>query len=187
MTAHQETRKQRRERERREDKLAKATASGSKEKRNESLTLASFAFTSWGWTVIAPASSATFGSALLLVGAILLLLAVSRMWSLGRFAAICTAAIALVGFGVFDWYIVVRPERGKPFQALLVHGYHLADECGSLKGRQEMPEWMRDESKQWQAQAEQLISERLPPKDSQVWRGAIIYGKVADENLVAYQ
>jgi len=46
---------------------------------------------------------------------------------------------------------------------------------------------MRDESKAWQAQAEQLISEKLNVKDSQLWQGAIIYGLVKDEKTVAYQ
>lgn len=46
---------------------------------------------------------------------------------------------------------------------------------------------MRDESKAWQAQVEQLVSDKLAPKDFQLWQGAVIYGRVTDENTVAYQ
>jgi hypothetical protein len=73
----------------------------------------------------------------------------------------------------FDCYIVIKPQRGKPFQALLVRGYHLASECGSMTREQQMPTWMRDESKAWQAQVEQLISDKLTTNDSQLWQGAV--------------
>ncbi len=188
-----ETRRQRRERERREAKLvietAKASAVESKERFNEVLALFGFAcsLASWGWSVIAPNSSIIFGSALLFIAALAILVAVRRMWSLGKLASVGVATVALLGFSAFDWYIVIKPQRGKPFQALLVHGYHLTSECGGLPGKQEMPTWMRDESKAWQAQAEQLISEKLSVKDSQLWQGAIIYGLVKDEKTVAYQ
>ena len=189
----EETRRQRRERERREEKLAlqvaKASTVESKERFNEFLTLLGFACSlgSWGWSVIAPNSSALFGSILLFVAVFAMVTAIRRWWSLGKLSAIGLTVIALVGVGTFDWYIVIKPQRGKPFQALLVHGYHLTSECGSLTGKQQMPEWMRDESKAWQAQVEQLISDKLVAKDSQLWQGAVIYGRVTDENTVAYQ
>lgn len=188
-----ETRKQRRERERKEAKLAiqsaKSSAVESKERFNEVLALIGFAGTlaSWGWSVIAPNSSMVFGSTLLFIAVVAMLVAIWRMWSVGRVVSVCLALVAILGFAAFDWYIVVKPQRGKPFQALLVHGYHLTSECGSLSGQQEMPSWMRDESKVWQAQVEQLISEKLATKDSQLWQGAIIVGRITDENTVAYQ
>ena len=188
-----ETRRQRRERERREAKsaieAARASTVESKERFNEALGLIGFAcsLASWGWSVIAPNSSIFFGSALLFIAAIALLVAVRRMWSLGKLASVAVAIVVLLGFTTFDWYVVVKPQRGKPFQALLVHGYHLTSECGSLTGKQQMPNWLRDESKAWQAQVEQLISQKLAAKYSQLWQGAVIFGLVKDENTVAYQ
>jgi hypothetical protein len=188
-----ETRRQRRERELREAKVAtqvaKASTVENKERFNEVLALFGFAcsMASWGWSVIAPSSSIKFGSALLFIAAIAILIAVRRMWSLGKLASVGVAIVLLLGFSAFDWYIVITPQQGKPFHALLVHGYHLTGECGNLPGKQEMPTWMRDESKAWQAQAEQLISEKLNVKDSQLWQGAIIYGLVKDEKTAAYQ
>jgi len=188
-----ETRRRRRERESREAKVAaqvaKASIVESKERFNEVLALFSLAcgMASWGWSVIAPTSSIKFGSALLFIGAVAIVVAIRRMWSLGKLASVGVAIVVLLGFGAFDWYIVITPQRGKPFQTLLVHGYHLTGECGNLPGKQEMPTWMRDESKAWQAQAEQLISEKLDVKDSQLWQGAIIYGLVKDEKTAAYQ
>lgn len=188
-----ETRRQRRERERREVKLATLTAKAStvesKERFSEVLTLVGFASTlaSWGWSVIAPSSSAIFGSILLFIAVFAMVAAIRRMWSLGKLSSACVTIVALLGLITFDWYIVIKPQRGKPFQALLVHGYHLTSECGSLRGTQQMPTWMRDESKAWQAQVEQLISDKLAAKDSQLWQGAVIYGRVTDENTVAYQ
>jgi hypothetical protein len=190
---NKETRRQRREREMREAKVvaqvAKASIVESKERFHEALALFGFACTlgSWAWSVIAPNSSIIFGSALLFITAIAMVVAIRRMWSLGKLASVGVAIVALLGFGAFDWYIVVTPQRGKPFQALLVHGYHLTSECGNLAAKQEMPTWMRDESKAWQAQAEQLISEKLGAEDSQIWSGAIIIGLVRDEKNVAYQ
>lgn len=188
-----ETRRQRREHERREAKLAiqAARVSGveSKERFSEVLALVGFALglASWGWSVIAPNSSAIFGSILFFLAVVAMVAAIRRMWSLGKPALALVAIVAMVGFITFDWYIIIKPQRGKPFQALLVHGYHLTSECGSLTGTQQMPTWMRDESKEWQAQAEQLITEKLAAKDSQLWQGAVIYGRVTDENTVAYQ
>jgi hypothetical protein len=186
-------RRQRRELDRREAKLAiqatKAFAIELKERFNEVLALVGFALglASWGWSVIAPNSSAIFGSILFFLAVVATLAAVRRMWSLGKPALALITIVAILGFITFDWYIIIKPQRGKPFQALLVHGYHLTSECGSLTGTQQMPTWMRDESKEWQAQAEQLITEKLAAKDSQLWQGAIIYGRVTDENTVAYQ
>jgi hypothetical protein len=188
-----ETRRQRRERERTEAKLPTQTPKGpaaeSRERFNEALALVSLAcsLAPWGWSVIAPNSSVIFGSALLFIAVGAMLVAIRRTWSLGKLALICVVTVAMLGFTTFDWYIVIKPQRGKRFQALLVHGYHLTSECGSLTGRQQMPIWMRDESKAWQAQVEQLISEKLPTKDSQLWQGAIIVGRVTDDNTVAYQ
>jgi len=188
-----ESRRQRRERERKEAKLAAQTAKAStiesKERVSEVLTLIGFAcsLASWGWSVIAPNSSAIFGSILLFIAVFAMVAAIRRMWSLGKVSLACVTIVALLGLVAFDWYIVVKPQRGKPFQALLVHGYHLTSECGSLTGKQHMPVWMRDESKAWQAQVEQLVSDKLAPKDSQLWQGAVIYGLVTDENTVAYQ
>jgi hypothetical protein len=188
-----ETRRQRRERERREAKLAietaKASTVESKERFGEVLTLVGFAcsLASWGWSVIAPNSSAIFGSILLFVAVFAIVAAIRRLWSLGKILSVCVAIVAILGFTTFDWYVVIKPQRAKPFQALLVHGYHLTTECGSLTGKQQMPTWMRDESKAWQAQVEQLVSEKLAAKNSQLWQGAIIIGRVTDENTVAYQ
>jgi hypothetical protein len=185
-------RRQRRERERSEAKFAAEVAKVTNEKKerfNDVLGLSSFAcgLAAWGWSVIAPNSSTLFGSVLLLAAVVLTVVALRRMWLLGGVASSAVALVALVAFGFFDWYIVVKPQRGKPFQDLLVHGYHLTSECGTLAARQPMPDWLRDESKAWQAQVDQLITEKLPAKDSQIWQGAIIYGKVSDVNTVAYQ
>ena len=188
-----ETRRQRRDRERREAKLAIQTAKAatieSKERYGEFLTLIGFAcsLASWGWSVIAPNSSAIFGSILLFVAVFAIVAALRRMWSLGKLSSVCVAIVAALGLVTFDWYIVLKPQRGKPFQALLVQGYNLTSECRSLAGKQQMPVWMRDESKTWQAQVEQLVSDKLAAKESQLWQGAIIIGRVTDENTVAYQ
>jgi len=190
-----ETRRQRRERKRREAKLADQTAKSkasvveSRDRRNEVLNLVGFAcgLASFAWSVIAPNSSPIFGSILIFIAVVAMVFAFCRMWPLGKLAMACVGIVAIVGVITFDWYIVIKPQRGKPFEALLVHGYHLSSECGSLTARQQMPTWMRDESKQWQAQVEQLVNEKLPVKDSQLWQAATIVGRVTDENIVAYQ
>lgn len=188
-----EARRQRRKRERKEAKLAEQAARVSiaeaKERSGEALALISFAcgLASWGWSVVAPNSSVFFGSALLLVAISAMLAAIHKKWSPRKPTSVCIALVAIIGFSVFDWHIVIKPQRGNPFQALLVQGYHLSSECGSLTGKQQMPTWMRDESKGWQAQVEQLISQKLSVKDSQLWQGAMIVGRVTDENTVAYQ
>lgn len=188
-----ETRRQRRDRERKEAKLAIQTAKVStvelKERFNEVLALVGFAGTlaSWGWSVTAPNSSAIFGSILLFVAVFPIVAAIRRMWSIGKLSSVCVAIVAILGLVTFDWYIVIKPQRARPFQTLLVQGYYLRSECGSLAGKQLMPIWMRDESKAWQAQVEQLVSEKLAAKESQLWHGAVIIGRVTDENTVAYQ
>src|SRR5271154_734541 len=188
-----ESRRQRRERERRESRQAvldaKATAGDSNERFDSVLALVSVACTlaSWGWSVVAPNTSAIFASILFLIAIIAMLFAVRRMWPLGQRASFWIAAVALLGFISFDWYIVIKPQRGKPFQALFVHGYHLTSECGSLTGNQQMPVWMRDESREWQAKVEQLIADKLAATYSQLWQGAVIVGRVSDEGTIAYQ
>jgi hypothetical protein len=156
---------------------------------NELLSIISFAFTvgSWGWTVIAPDSSAMFGSALLLLAVLSLLAAVLRGWPLRwPYAAILVIAV-LAGFVAFDWYIILKPQRGKEFKAILVDGYHITSECSHIPAQTEMPEWMRDQSKGWQAKVEQLISQKLDYKDLQMWNAAIVVGRVSDVNMNAYQ
>jgi hypothetical protein len=190
-----ETRRQRRERKQREAKLAaqaakaKASAVEPRDRRNEVLNLVGFAcgLASFAWSVIAPNSSPIFGSILIFTAVGAMVFALCRMWPLGKLAMACVAIVAMLGVVTFDWYIVIKPQRGKPFETLLVHGYHLTSECGSLAGKQQMPSWLRDESKQWQAQVEQLVMEKLPAKDSQLWQSAVIFGRVTDENIVAYQ
>src|ERR1700740_3609564 len=72
-------------RKRRSEKLKAAIASlnepSRREKFNEGLTLISFACTvgSWGWSVVAPDSSILFGSLLLFVAVMSMLLAVFRV------------------------------------------------------------------------------------------------------------
>src|ERR1700740_3143010 len=84
-------------------------------------------------------------------------------------------------FGAFDWYVVIKPQKGKEFKNLLVDGYHITSECEGIPGTSEMPDWMRDQSTKWQATAEQTISEKLDYKDLQMWRDTIIIGLVADK------
>ncbi len=129
------------------------------DKFNDVLGLVSFAFTvaSWGWTVIAPDSSALFGSFLLLVAVLASLAAIFRLWPMRIITGALLAIAALSGFGAFDWYVVIKPQKGKQFKALLVDGYHVASECEGIPGPSQMPEWMRDQSKAWQARTEQLI------------------------------
>jgi hypothetical protein len=159
------------------------------DKFNEVLGLISFAFTvaSWGWTVIAPDSSTTFGSFLLLVAVSSMLTAIFRVWPIGIIRGSVLVIAALAGFVAFDWYVVIKPQKGKEFKALLVDGYHITSGCEGVPGTSQMPQWMRDQSKEWQAKVEQLISEKLDYKAIQVWRGTIIIGRVADENVNAYQ
>jgi len=188
-------RKERRERDRIQAKVAEqlakaaATEANPRKRLDDFLTLAGIAsgFASWGWAVLAPTSSAIFGSILVFVGVSAFAFAIRRMFSLKLSSFVLVVALAIVGFTVFDWYIAIKPQRGKQFQDLLVQGYHLSTQCGGMPGKDPMPTWMRDESKSWQAQVEQLITQKLPPKDSQTWQGAIIVGRVSDDNVNAYQ
>lgn len=180
-------------RKRRSEKLKAAIASlnepSRREKFNEGLTLISFACTvgSWGWSVVAPDSSVWFGSILLLVAVLLLLIAVFRVWRIGKLAG-STLAIAVLGlFGFFDWHVVIKPQRGKPFKELLVSGYHIMNDCGTRSATEPLPIWMRDQSKSWQAQVEQLVSQKLDYKYLQMWQGSGVLGLVSDENMTAYQ
>lgn len=153
------------------------------------LSLVSFAFTaaSWGWAAVAPESSVSFGSALFFLAVVSLLIAILRMWRLPRWSSILIVVTVLVGYGLFDWYIIMRPQRGKEFKALLIEGYNIDGECSEIPGKAEMPEWMRDQSKEWQAKAQQLIAEKLDYKDLQLWNNTAVLGRVADINLNAYQ
>jgi hypothetical protein len=142
---------------------------------------------SWGWTVIAPESSRVLGSVLLLLAAISFLAGVVRTWHLRKFLATVVTIVVITCFVAFDWYIVIKPQRGKPFQALLVEGYHLTNECEIVPARTEMPAWMRDQSTEWQARTQALIFDKLKPEDIQLWKGATIIGSVKDVRLNAYQ
>lgn len=156
---------------------------------NEFLNVFGFGCTlaSWGWSVIAPDSSAIAGSILLFLGVIAMLAAVLKAWRMDKFVAGVLVIAVLVGFWTFDWHIVVKPQRGKPFKELLASGYHLTEECGNHPAKEPMPTWMRDASIAWQAQVQQLITEKLDPKDSQIWRSAVVYGLVTDSSMTAYQ
>lgn len=159
------------------------------DKFNEVLGLFSLAFTvaSWGWTAIAPDSSVWFGSVLLFMGVAVTLVAIFRVWSMGKIIASALVVAVLCSFGAFDWFVVIKPQKGKQFKALLVEGYHLTSECSGIPGTSQMPDWMRDQSKEWQARVEQVVSDKLDYKALQVWNGAIVLGLVADKNLNAYQ
>jgi hypothetical protein len=174
------------------NKVVKKDGSASasqRERFNDLLGLASLAFTvaAWGWTALAPDSSIWFGSGLLLLSVAIAFLAVQRVWRPKRLFAACLVLVGLLIFSVFDYFIVIKPQRGKPFKDLLVQGYHISSQCGSLPAHAPMPTWMRDQSKAWQAQVEQAVSEKLDYKYSQAWQSAIIIGLVTDENTVSYQ
>jgi hypothetical protein len=159
------------------------------DKFNEVLGLLSFAFTvaSWGWTVIAPDSSIWFGSVLLLLAVTATLVAIFRVWALKRVVFVLVSLAAVAAFVSFDWYKVIKPQRGKAFSNLLVEGYHISSECESMPGKTEMPEWMRSQSKTWQTRVADLIDQKLSYKDTQLWQGAVIVGKVSDVNTTQYQ
>jgi hypothetical protein len=159
------------------------------QRRNDLLTLIGVALgcASWGWTVLAPESSVKFGSALLFAGVAIFLLGLWRVWRNRKVWFGVTALIAILGFGAFDWFVVVKPQRGKVFQDLLVEGYHLTNECQSIPGDTQIPAWIRDQSKAWQSRSQQLIGERLNATDAQTWQSAIVIGTVNDEGMNAYQ
>jgi hypothetical protein len=156
---------------------------------NEVLGLLSLAFTvaSWGWTVIAPDSSLWFGSALLFLGVATTLVAIFRVWAIKRVVFVLLSLTTVAAFVFFDLYIVIKPQRGRAFTDLLVEGYHISSECESMPAQTEMPEWMRDQSKNWKTRVGDLINQKLSYKDTQLWEGAIIVGKVSDVNTNQYQ
>lgn len=156
---------------------------------NEVLGLVSFAFTvaSWGWTVIAPDSSIWFGSALLFMGVTAMLVAIFRVWLIGKIAGSALVVAVLVLFGAFDWFVVIKPQKGKEFKTLLMEGYHISDECSVLPGKEDMPEWIRDQSTRWQTRTESAIAEKLTYRDVQMWRGSGVLGLVKDKNINSYQ
>ncbi|MFI5110777.1 MAG: hypothetical protein ACHP78_18300 [Terriglobales bacterium] len=144
-------------------------------------------FAAWGWSAVAPNSSVVFGSILLLIAVLAVWAAVRRMFESGRFASIATFLILMAGFAAFDYFVVVKPRRERPLKNLLVRGYQISSECQVLPHNDQMPLWMRDQSKTWQTQAEQMIAQDLGYKYSQIWNRAVIYGLVSDENTAGYQ
>jgi hypothetical protein len=144
------------------------------------------ALASWGWTVISPDTSVTFGSILLFGAVLTTVVAVARIVQ-NKFIIAAICVVALAGFSAFDWYFVISPQKGKQFKSLLVDGYHIADECGAVPASTQMPDWMKDQSTRWQAKAEELITDKLDYKDLQLWREAVVFGLIRDANLNAYQ
>lgn len=142
---------------------------------------------SWGYSVISPEPNYWLGSALLFGSFLAMALAACRALSLRRIGSAAVILIVMAGFAWFDWHVVVKPQRGKPFKDLLVQGYNIRGECMGLAGANQMPTWMRDQSKEWQAQVGQLVGAKLDYKNLQLWEGAIIVGRVKDENSVGYQ
>jgi len=137
--------------------------------------------------VISPEPNYWFGSLLLFGCFLAMALAACRALELRKGKSAAVIVLVMVGFAFFDWHVVVRPQKGKQFKELLVQGYNIRGECMGLTGKSQMPTWMRDQSKEWQAQVKQLVSSKLDYKDLQLWEGAIIVGRVADENTTAYQ
>jgi hypothetical protein len=95
--------------------------------------------------------------------------------------------VVIAAFSAVGWFGIVKPQRDKPFRDLLVEGYHLTNECQSIPADQEMPSWIRDQSKAWQSRVQQLIEEKLNATDSQTWQSAIVIGTVNDEKMNGYQ
>jgi hypothetical protein len=159
------------------------------QRRNDLLALlgVSLGCASWGWTVLAPDSSVVFGSLLLFAAVGTFLFGLWRVWTVRRVWFVATALLAVIGFTAFDWFVVVRPQRGKPFRELLVEGYHLTNECQSIPANQEMPSWIRDQSKAWQSRVQQLVEEKLTAAEAQTWQSAMVIGTVNDEKLNGYQ
>lgn len=141
----------------------------------------------WCWSVMAPDSSPIFASLLFVLALGFMLLAVFRRWRVHRLVASFLLLLTIAGGTAFDWLLILKPQRGKPFKALLADGYHLTSECMNISGTAEMPDWMRDQSTAWQSQVGQMIEQKLNYKYAQLWDGAIIIGRVADKNTVAYQ
>jgi len=170
-------------------KPEKQPDSESAQRRNDLFNLISVALgcASWGWTVIAPESSVVFGSALLFLAVTVGLLGLWRVWTARRIWYGATVLIAIIIFAAFDWFIVVKPQRGKPYRDLLVEGYHLVNECQAIPADEEMPAWIRDQSKSWQSRVQQRIEEKLSGTDAQTWQSAIVVGTVPDERKNGYQ
>jgi hypothetical protein len=139
------------------------------QRRNELFTLFGFGLgcASWGWTAIAPESSIWFGTLLLFAAVVSVLWGVWRVWAFRTVWFALLALVSFIGFASFDWRVVVKRQRNKPFRDLLVEGYHITNECQGIPGDTQMPEWMRDQSKGWQSRAQQLIGDRLKEADAQ--------------------
>jgi hypothetical protein len=163
--------------------------SESAQRRNDLFNLIGFALgcASWGWTVLAPESSTVFGSVLLFLAVMVGLLGIWRVWAGRKIWYGVVVLIAIASFVAFDWFIVVKPQRGKPYRDLLVEGYHLVNECQTIPANDEMPAWIRDQSKSWQSRVQQRIEEKLSGTDAQTWQSAIVVGTIADERMNGYQ
>jgi hypothetical protein len=161
----------------------------SSQRKSEAFNLIGFALAlvSWGWTVLAPQSSVVFGSILLLFAAVFATLGIIRAFGFGRVGSVSLLAFALVAIGFFDWKVVVSPQRGREFKGLLSEGYHLTDDCGTRSAKEPLPTWLRDKSAAWQAEVQQMVTQRLDPRFLQLWRGSTIMGFVSDSNMTAYQ
>lgn len=143
---------------------------------------------SWGYSVISPEPNYWLGSALLFGCFLAMALAARRVLELRKLGSVGVIVLVMSVFTWFDWHVVVKPQKGKAFKELLVQGYNIRGECrAGPTATSPMPTWMRDQSKEWQAQVRQLVSDKLDYKDLQLWEGAVIVGRVADENTVAYQ
>jgi hypothetical protein len=144
-------------------------------------------FLSWGSTTLPGQTSPWLGSALLCAAAISILYGLWRVWKFGRIRFAVPALVMAVATVTLGWFGIVRPQRGKPFQDLLVEGYHLTNECESIPGSTEMPRWMRDQSQGWQSRVLQLVEQRLNAADAETWEKAVVIGTVNDVNSDAYQ
>jgi hypothetical protein len=159
------------------------------ERRNELLHLIgiSLGLASWGYTILVPESGYKSGTVLLFASVVVILFGIWRVWRYSRIWFSTVVLVVMTGFVAFDWFVIIRPERGKPFRDLLVEGYHLTNECQSIPANEEMPSWIRDQSKEWQSRVQQLIGERLSATDAQTWQNAMVIGTVNDERTNGYQ
>jgi hypothetical protein len=141
----------------------------------------------WGYSVISPNPNLILGSVLLGAAFLCVGIGTIKVFELRSGSATLLCISIVVIFGLFDWYVVVEPERGQPFKQLLVAGYHLTDDCSTRSAAEPLPEWIKTQSTAWQARVEQLITQKLDYKEIQAWRGAVILGRVSDANMTAYQ